>query len=63
MYSMDTKVLTKLSTCPRGEYIILIHQDVRLVFDGLKMLKESKIEEISKIDPSWAVLGNAGGNF
>ncbi len=56
------KGLNKAIHMSKGEYIILIHQDVRLVFDGLKILK-SKIEEISKIDPSWAVLGNAGGNF
>jgi hypothetical protein len=46
----------------KGKYIILVHQDVRLKFDGIATLRE-KIESIEKRDPKWAVLGNAGGNF
>lgn len=46
----------------KGKYIILVHQDVRLKFDGIEILK-AKIESIEKRDPKWAVLGNAGGNF
>ena len=46
----------------KGKYIILIHQDVKLSFDGKEIL-ENKIKEIDKVDPKWGVLGNAGGNF
>jgi hypothetical protein len=43
-----------------GEYIILCHQDVVLLKDGIQKLNEC-IQEMDRIDPSWAVLGNAGG--
>jgi hypothetical protein len=44
----------------RGELIILVHQDVLLEFDRRDTL-EARIEEVSELDPDWAVLGNAGG--
>ncbi|RME59601.1 hypothetical protein D6779_03850, partial [Candidatus Parcubacteria bacterium] len=42
-----------------GKYIIACHQDIRLIdtFDNLI----SKLEELDRIDPAWAVAGNAGG--
>ena len=44
----------------RGEYIILCHQDVRLIDDKRSPL-DRIIQEISDRDPNWALLGNAGG--
>src|SRR5476651_1268330 len=44
----------------RGEYIILCHQDVVLLKDGIQKL-DGCIRELDKIDSSWAALGNAGG--
>ena len=46
----------------KGRYIILCHQDVRIIFDSIRDLKQ-RISEINKVDPDWAVLGNAGGGF
>lgn len=43
----------------RGEYIILCHQDILLSFDRREVL-EQRIRELSKLDPQWALLGNAG---
>jgi hypothetical protein len=43
-----------------GEYVILCHQDVVLLKDGIQKLDEC-IRELDRIDPAWAVLGNAGG--
>jgi 2-polyprenyl-3-methyl-5-hydroxy-6-metoxy-1,4-benzoquinol methylase len=46
-----------------GKYIILCHQDVILLKDGIQQL-DGRIKELDRIDPSWAVLGNAGSvNF
>lgn len=45
----------------RGSYVILCHQDIVLGADGRRRL-DTIINEIDKIDASWAVLGNAGGN-
>jgi hypothetical protein len=44
----------------QGEYIILCHQDVRLI-DAKRNPLERTIREISDLDPNWALLGNAGG--
>ena len=44
----------------RGRTIILCHQDVRLLVDGRAEL-EQRLGELSRIDPNWAVAGNAGG--
>ena len=44
-----------------GRYIILIHQDVRLEYDNIDILRK-RIQEIEKKDHNWAVLDNAGGN-
>ncbi|MBU63328.1 MAG: acyl esterase [Opitutae bacterium] len=45
-----------------GKHHILCHQDVRLDFDKIDVLR-SRINEISKKDPNWGVLGNAGGSL
>lgn len=42
-------------------YIIVCHQDILFKFDDCDYLIE-KIEEVNKLDPNWAVLGNAGRN-
>ena len=44
----------------RGRHVILCHQDVRLLDDGIDVL-EAKIAELEGFDPQWAVIGNAGG--
>ena len=44
----------------QGEYIILCHQDVVLKYDRREHL-ERGMKELDQIDPTWAVLGNAGG--
>lgn len=46
----------------RGKYIILVHQDVEFIFDDIEVLK-NKINEIDKIDSTWAILGNSGYAF
>jgi len=43
----------------RGEYIILCHQDILLNFDRREVL-EKRIRELNELDPTWALLGNAG---
>lgn len=44
----------------RGEFIILCHQDILLHDADIRVLNQ-RIEEITELDPKWAVLGNAGG--
>jgi hypothetical protein len=44
----------------RGAYIILCHQDILLDHDGRQILEE-RTAELDKLDPSWGLLGNAGG--
>ena len=44
----------------RGDYVILCHQDVRIVDDGRHEL-EARLADLDTRDPSWAVAGNAGG--
>ena len=52
--------LDRLLTEARGEFVILCHQDVRIVDDGRAEL-EARLEELEALDPTWAVAGNAGG--
>ena len=42
-----------------GKYIIICHQDILLKFDNIDILNK-RIEEMDKLDPSWAILANAG---
>jgi hypothetical protein len=44
----------------RGEFVILCHQDVRLVDDGRPEL-DVRLGQLEQLDPTWAVAGNAGG--
>jgi hypothetical protein len=44
----------------RGEYVIICHQDVILEYQGRRELDE-RLAELDRLDPKWAVCGNAGG--
>ncbi len=44
----------------RGDYVILCHQDVRLIEDGRASL-DDRLHELTLRDPDWALAGNAGG--
>jgi hypothetical protein len=52
--------LTRLLAAARGRYVVLCHQDVRLMADGRREL-ERRLDELEAHDPAWAVAGNAGG--
>lgn len=52
--------LTAALHAARGEYVILCHQDVRLLADGQKDLLQ-RLSELDERDPAWALAGNAGG--
>jgi hypothetical protein len=43
----------------KGKYVILCHQDVLLIEDNRGTL-EQRLNALEKIDPQWAVAGNAG---
>jgi hypothetical protein len=44
----------------RGTYVILCHQDIRLLSDGRDRL-DAVITELNSLDPRWGLFGNAGG--
>ena len=44
----------------RGTYVLLCHQDLRLLTDGRTQL-EHRLGELGRHDPNWALAGNAGG--
>jgi hypothetical protein len=52
--------LNRLLEAARGEFIVLCHQDLRLIEDGAERLS-SLLARLNARDPSWAVAGNAGG--
>ena len=52
--------INEFLTMAKGRYIIICHQDIVLVYDNLAQL-ENCIAELNKLDPKWALLGNAGG--
>jgi hypothetical protein len=52
--------LNRLLQEARGDYVILCHQDVRLLEDGRAEL-DLRLAELSLRDPKWALAGNAGG--
>ena len=52
--------LNQLLDRARGRFVILCHQDVRLIGDGRRQL-EDRLAELERRDLSWALAGNAGG--
>lgn len=52
--------VNKFLATAKADYIILCHQDIVLHDHQIEHL-DKIIEDISQIDPSWALLGNAGG--
>ena len=44
----------------QGEYIIICHQDVLLNYDDVDALNV-QMDKITKLDPNWGILSNAGG--
>lgn len=52
--------INRCLTDARGDYVILCHQDVRLL-DDKRIDLEARLRELETLDPSWAVAGNAGG--
>lgn len=52
--------LNRVLTAARGSYVILCHQDVRLIADGRTEL-DDRLARLEAHDPYWAVVGNAGG--
>lgn len=52
--------LNQLLNEARGRYVILCHQDVRMINDGREEL-DAQLVRLEQIDPNWAVAGNAGG--
>lgn len=52
--------LNKLMERASGDYLILSHQDIELIYDTEPDLQQ-RLQEITELDPTWAVLANAGG--
>jgi len=52
--------LNALLNAARGTFVILCHQDVRLLSDGREAL-DARLAELEAQDPCWALAGNAGG--
>jgi hypothetical protein len=52
--------LNRLLHEARGQYVVLCHQDVRLLADGRTEL-DGRLAELERLDPCWALAGNAGG--
>lgn len=53
------RALNAMLSAARGRYVILCHQDVRLLTAGRSDL-DQRLAELDAIDPSWALAGNAG---
>lgn len=43
----------------RGTYVILCHQDIRLLADDIETLR-ARLAALDALDPDWALAGNAG---
>jgi hypothetical protein len=54
------KGLTRILDAACGRYVVLCHQDVRLMAEGCREL-ENRLSDLEARDPAWAVAGNAGG--
>lgn len=52
--------LNRVLAGARGTYVVLCHQDVRLIADGRADL-DDRLTRLEIKDPAWAVAGNAGG--
>ena len=52
--------LNALLNAARAPYVVLCHQDVRLLADDFGTL-DQRLAELTQRDPNWAVAGNAGG--
>lgn len=52
------KGLRQLIANSKGEYIVLLHQDI-ILYDDINILRK-RISELEKKDKNWAVAGNAG---
>ena len=52
--------LNLLLSRAQGKYVILCHQDVRLVDDGRQEL-DAALDDLERRDENWALAGNAGG--
>lgn len=52
--------LNALLNAAHAPYVILCHQDVRLLEDG-RIALDKRLSELSHRDPAWALTGNAGG--
>lgn len=52
--------LNALIHAAHGDFVILCHQDVRLLSDDRETL-EQRLAELQARDPDWALAGNAGG--
>jgi hypothetical protein len=52
--------LNRLLDRARGRFVILCHQDVRLIGDGRQKL-DTLLADLERRDPGWALAGNAGG--
>lgn len=52
--------LNALLDAARAPIVILCHQDIRRISDDRGVL-DQRLAELSRIDPQWALAGNAGG--
>lgn len=52
--------LNAILSAARGRYVILCHQDVRLIAEGRADL-DRRLAELTRHDSAWALAGNAGG--
>jgi hypothetical protein len=52
--------LNLLLSRAQGKYVILCHQDVRLLDDGRQEL-DAALDDLEQRDENWALAGNAGG--
>jgi hypothetical protein len=53
--------LNAILNAAHGTYVILCHQDVQ-IFDDNRTVLDDRLAEMDRIDPNWAVVGNAGCN-
>lgn len=53
--------LNRALDAARAPYVILCHQDVRLIADGRAAL-DARLAELDRDHPAWALAGNAGGS-